>query len=56
MQVIFLLLLLYSAWFFVNNFVASEFDTFEMVLTWIQLANIVGSLDLDWPEKLTTVS
>lgn len=55
MRLIGLILLIVVLWYFVNVVVSKNFDTFDMVLAFSQLGNIISDVDLNWPSKLVHV-
>ncbi|CAD7696286.1 unnamed protein product, partial [Ostreobium quekettii] len=41
------------AWYILNVVVSSNVASLDMLLSWAQLANIIGEVDLNWPETLS---
>lgn len=55
MRLIGLIVLIVVVWYFLNIVVSKNFETFDMVLAFAQLGNIIGDVDLNWPSKLVRV-
>lgn len=49
------MIFVYVIWFLINKVVSDRVETLEMILNWAQLANVVGSLGLNWPENIGKV-
>ncbi|CAD7705104.1 unnamed protein product [Ostreobium quekettii] len=49
----FMVVALLIAWYILNVVVSNNVASLDMLLSWAQLANIIGEVDLNWPVKLS---
>ncbi|CAD7699006.1 unnamed protein product [Ostreobium quekettii] len=50
-----LMVIVFAMWLIINSVVALRVETVELMLNFVQLANIIGSLPLEWPKSLRQV-
>jgi len=50
-----LLVLLVAVWYLLNDIISRSLPSVEIMLSWAQLANVIGDLDLRWPSSLEIV-
>lgn len=43
------------AWYILNVVISSNMPSFEILLSWAQLANVIGEVNLQWPNSLNKV-
>jgi len=53
--IITLILIMTVAWYVLNVTVSRSVASLEMILEWAQLANIIGDINLNWTQMLTTM-
>lgn len=52
---ILVMLLVFGIWYLINLIVSRRVDTLELILNWAQLANVIGSLPLNWEPMIEKV-
>ncbi|CAD7696201.1 unnamed protein product [Ostreobium quekettii] len=53
--VIAMMVVLVVAWYVINIVVSRNVASLDIMLSWAQLANVLGEVDLNWPKRLTQV-
>ncbi|GMH37095.1 hypothetical protein BSKO_04968 [Bryopsis sp. KO-2023] len=53
--VVIVIVVLVMAWYVLNVVISTNMASLDMLLSWAQLANIVGDVGLNWPDKLSVM-